>query len=204
VKARLYDIVTGRLDRAGFAARRERLVGELDGEVLEVGAGTGLNLAHYRRADRVTAMEPDARYARRLRARAGDARVPVEVVEASAEAIPLPDNSVDHVVTSIALFSVTDLDASLAEIWRVLRLSGTFEFLEHVRGQGRIATWQDRLTPLHRRMVDGCHLNRDPASAIRRTGFRIERLEHFSIPAGHPLISTAIQGSAVKDPAASA
>lgn len=202
MKARLYDSVAGRLDRAGFAARRQRLVSELDGDVLEVGAGTGLNIAHYRRAGRVTALEPDPRYARRLRARADDSRVRVEVVEASGEAIPLPDGTVDHVVTSIALCSVTDLAATLAETWRVLRPGGTLEFLEHVRADGRVASWQDRLTPLHRLLAGGCHLNRDPASAIRSAGFRITRLEHLTIPGGHPLIRPAIQGSAVKDPPA--
>lgn len=123
MKARIYDAINGKLDRAGFASHRRRLVAELGGEVLEVGAGTGLNLAHYRRADRVTALEPDASY---------------------------------------------------------------------------LATWQDRLTPLQRRLADGCHLNRDLASAIGRGGFHIDRLERFRMPAGHPLIRTAIQGSATR------
>jgi ubiquinone/menaquinone biosynthesis C-methylase UbiE len=200
LKARLYDAINGKLDRAGFAARRQRLVGVLDGHVLEIGAGTGLNIAHYHRAGNLTVLEPDNGYARRLRARAAGSKIPARVLTARAEAIPLTDNSVDHVVTSIALCSVADLDATLAEIWRVLRPGGTLEFLEHARGTGRLAAWQDRFTPLQRLVADGCHLNRDPATAISRTGFRIRHLEHFTMPAGHPLIRTAIQGQAVKNP----
>jgi len=200
MKARIYDAINGKLDRAGLAARRQRLVRDLEGHVLEIGAGTGLNIAHYQRAGSVTVLEPDVRYTRRLRARAARCQIPVKVVIATAETIPLPDNSFDHVVASIALCSVTDPAAALAEVWRVLRPGGTFESLEHTRGADRLAAWQDRLTPLQRRMADGCNLNRDPATVISDTGFRIRHLEHFTMPAGHPLIKPAIQGYAVKDP----
>jgi ubiquinone/menaquinone biosynthesis C-methylase UbiE len=197
MKARLYDLLNGALDRAGFAERRDRLVGTLEGEVLEVGAGTGLNVPRYGRASRVVALEPDRRYARRLVARAGEAGVPIEVVDGRAEALPFPDRTFDHVVTSIALCSVTDLDAALAEIHRVLRPGGSLRFLEHVRGEGRVARWQDRLTPIQRRIADGCHLNRDTAAAIEAAGFRITALERFPLPMGHPLIRPAIQGTAI-------
>ena len=197
MKARIYDLLNGALDRAGFAERRDRLVGTLQGEVLEVGAGTGLNVPRYRRASRVVALEPDRRYARRLVARAGETGAPIEVVEGRAEALPFPDRTFDHVVTSIALCSVTDLDAAVAEIHRVLRPGGSLRFLEHVRGEGRVARWQDRLTPIQRRIADGCHLNRDTAAAIEAAGFRITTLERFPLPMGHPLIRPAIQGTAI-------
>jgi ubiquinone/menaquinone biosynthesis C-methylase UbiE len=198
IKDRIYDAFTAGLDRKGFAERRERQVAELRGDVLEVGAGTGLNVPRYRRADRLVALEPSRTYARRLRARAGSTHVPVEVVAGSAEALPLPDRSFDNVVTTLALCSVRDLDVALAEIWRVLRPGGALHFLEHVRGEGDTARWQDRLTPIQRRIADGCHLNRDTAAAIVTAGFEITELERFELPAGAKVIRPAIQGSALK------
>jgi ubiquinone/menaquinone biosynthesis C-methylase UbiE len=198
VKERFYDFLSGALDRKGFGERRDRLVAELEGDVLEVGAGTGLNIARYRRASRVVALEPDETYARRLRRRAAAASVPVEVVGGRAESLPFPDGSFDHVVTSLSLCSVTDLDQALGEIRRVLRPGGSLRFLEHVRGMGRVATWQDRLTPLQRRVADGCHLNRDTERAIVRAGFRVDELEHFELPAGHPLVKPSVQGIAAR------
>ena len=199
MKERLYDRVSARLDRAGFAERRERLVGALHGDVLEIGAGTGLNLARYRHARRVVALEPDRRYARRLRDRALAATVPVEVVAGSAESLPFPDAGFDHVVTTLALCSIADVDAALIEARRVLRSGGQVHFIEHVRAEGARARWQDRLTPLQRRVADGCHLNRDIEAALRRAGLRIEQIDRFEMPPGHPLIKPAIQGTAYAD-----
>jgi ubiquinone/menaquinone biosynthesis C-methylase UbiE len=204
MKERLYDrLVTG-CDRAGFGERRARLVGALEGDVLEIGAGTGLNLAHYGPSARVVALEPDRRYARRLRTRGLHAAAEVVVVEQRAESLPFEDASFDHAVTTLALCSIADLEAALAEIRRVLRPAGRLHFLEHVRGTGRLARWQDRLTPLQRRLADGCHLNRDTAAALERSGLRIEAVETFTMPPGHPLVKPAIQGTArraSRDPA---
>jgi len=198
VKERIYDALNGGLDRAGFVERREQLVATLEGDVLEIGAGTGLNIPHYRQARRVVALEPDLAYTRRLRERAAESSVPVEIVEGAAEALPFPDSSFDHVVATLALCSVSDLGLSLAEILRVLRPGGSLEFLEHVRGEGGVARWQDRLTPIQRRVADGCRLNRDTAKEIEAAGLRVERIERFRLPAGHPLVRPAIQGSALK------
>jgi ubiquinone/menaquinone biosynthesis C-methylase UbiE len=200
IKDRLYDALNSGLDRRGFGRRRERQVAQLRGDVLEVGAGTGRNMPRYRLAARVVALEPDRTYVRRLRDRADAAQVLVEVVEGRAEALPFSSESFDHVVTTIALCSVGDLDAALAEIWRVLRPGGSLHFLEHVRGEGGTARWQDRLTPLQRRVADGCHLNRDTAAAIESAGFQLAEIERFHLPAGHRLIRPAIQGTAVKAP----
>ena len=198
MKERVYDLLNGGLDRRGFAERRERLVAALEGDVLEIGAGTGLNIPHYRQARRIVALEPGGAYTRRLRERAAQSPIPVEIVEGSAEAIPFPDESFDHVVASLALCSVSGLELTVAEIRRVLRSGGSLEFLEHVRGEGGVARWQDRLTPLQRRIADGCHLNRDTAAAIEGAGFRIDQLERFEMPAGHRLTRPAIQGTALK------
>ena len=198
IKDRIYDAFTAGLDRKGFGQRRDRQVAELRGDVLEVGAGTGLNLPRYRSADLLVALEPHRTYSRRLRARAGAAHVPVEVVAGTAEELPFPDESFDNVVTTLSLCSVGDLDVALAEIRRVLRPGGALHFLEHVRGEGATARWQDRLTPIQRRIADGCHLNRDTAAAILRAGFEITELERFAMPAGASVIRPAIQGTALR------
>jgi ubiquinone/menaquinone biosynthesis C-methylase UbiE len=198
MKERFYDRLNNALDRNGFGERRDRLVGPLAGDVLEIGAGTGLNLPRYQRATRIAAIEPDPHYRRRLQARANDARMPTEIIDATAESLPFADESFDHVVTSLCLCSVTDLQATLAEIHRVLRPRGSLSFLEHIRGTGRLGRRQDLLTPLQRRLADGCRLNRDPRSAIQAAGLHVEALEHFTMPRGHPLIKTAIQGTASK------
>lgn len=171
---------------------------QLSGDVLEIGAGTGLNLPHYEHAARVVAVEPDRVYARRLHARAREARVPVEVVAGRAESLPFPDASFDHAVASLALCSVKDLDAALREIRRVLRPGGSLSFLEHVRGDGHVARWQDRLTPIQRRLAGNCHLNRDTPAAIERAGFRLDELERFPLAGGHTLTRPAAQGVAIK------
>ena len=198
IKDRIYDAFTAGLDRKGFGQRRDRQVAELRGDVLEVGAGTGLNLPRYRSADLLVALEPHRTYSRRLRARAGAAHVPVEVVAGTAEELPFPDESFDNVVTTLSLCSVGDLDVALAEIRRVLRPGGALHFLEHVRGEGATARWQDRLTPIQRRIADGCHLNRDTAAAILQAGFEITELERFAMPAGASVIRPAIQGTALR------
>ena len=198
IKDRIYDAFTAGLDRKGFGQRRDRQVAELRGDVLEVGAGTGLNLPRYRSADLLVALEPHRTYSRRLRARAGAAHVPVEVVAGTAEELPFADESFDNVVTTLSLCSVGDLDVALAEIRRVLRPGGTLHFLEHVRGEGATARWQDRLTPIQRRIADGCHLNRDTAAAILQAGFEITELERFAMPAGASVIRPAIQGTALR------
>jgi ubiquinone/menaquinone biosynthesis C-methylase UbiE len=174
-------------------------VAALEGRVLEVGAGTGLNLPRYRAAGQVVVVEPDQTYGRRLRLRAEEATVPVEVVATKAEQLPFADESFDHAVASLALCSMTDVDAVLGELRRVLRPGGSLVFLEHVRSpSAKRARWQDRFTPLQRRIADGCRLNRDTPAAIERAGFEIAELERFSMPPGHPLIKDAVQGVAVK------
>jgi ubiquinone/menaquinone biosynthesis C-methylase UbiE len=198
VNGRLYDLFGRIPERRGLAERRARLVAELAGEVLELGAGTGFTLPHYRRARHVVAVEPDASMAKRLRERAGLATVPVEVVDARGEALPFPDESFDAVVATLVLCSVGDVERTLAEIRRVLRPRGSLVFIEHVRGEGRLARWQDRLTPLQVRVADGCHLNRDTGAAIAGSGFEIERMEEFGLPGGHPLVRPAIQGVATR------
>lgn len=103
--------------------------------------------------------------------------IPVEFVEASAEAIPIEDRSMDTVVTTWTMCSIPDIDRALAEARRVLKPGGKLIFVEHGRApEPRVRWWQDRLTPAWRRISGGCHLNRDIGHVLRRSGFDIETM----------------------------
>lgn len=177
--AAVYDRLTRPLEREVLAPRRAQLLTELTGEVLDVGAGTGANLAHLTNASRVVAVEPSAAMRRRLTRRLHQARAPVRVDDACAEALPYRDESFDAVVFTCVLCSVDDPDRALREARRVLRPEGRLVILEHVRGSGRLAAWQDHVTPLWSRVAGGCHPNRDVAAAAARAGFALQHRESF-------------------------
>jgi ubiquinone/menaquinone biosynthesis C-methylase UbiE len=171
VFAASYDLMVRWMERGWLGEKRGELVGGLTGRVLDVGAGTGANLPHYRAATEVTLAEPDPAMRARLEAKLHTAAVPVRVSDAPAEGLPFPDASFDAVVCTLVLCTVEDPERALGEVRRVLVPGGRLVLIEHVRGEGRLAVWQDRLTPLWRRLAAGCHLNRDTAAALRRAGF---------------------------------
>jgi len=194
----IYDLLAARAERAGIGERRHDLLAGLEGDVVEIGAGTGASLPHYERARRVVAIEPDASMAKRLPHRLEEATVPVEVVTARAEKLPFPDESFDAAVAAFVLCSVDDPQAVLAEARRVLRPGGKLVLLEHVRGDGRTARWQDRITPLHRKMAGNCHLNRDTRATVAAAGFDATAVERTHLPGTHALVRPGIQGVAIK------
>jgi ubiquinone/menaquinone biosynthesis C-methylase UbiE len=158
---------------------RERVISAARGRVLEVGIGSGLNLPLYSRdVDYVIGLDPSSR----LLAMAGqvdrsEARR-VELVEGSAEAIPLDGGSVDTVVTTWTLCSIPDALSALDDMRRVLRSAGRLLFVEHGRApDSHVVWWQDRLTPAWKCLGGGCHLNRAIAKLIEDGGFVLERLE---------------------------
>jgi ubiquinone/menaquinone biosynthesis C-methylase UbiE len=194
----LYDFAGRRIEKGELGERRHELVGDLEGDVLEVGAGTGLNLPHYERASRVVAVEPDPSMAARLRKRAPEAMVPVEIVTGTAESLPFEDESFPTAVVTFVLCSVEDPQVALAEVRRVLEPGGRLVPLEPVRGEGRLARWQDRFTPLHRKVAGNCNLNRRTKSEVAAAGFDVADLRPVRIPGSHPLVRSGLQGVAIK------
>ncbi len=157
---------------------RERVIGAAEGRVLEIGSGSGLNLPFYRSDVReILALEPDPALLAMAR-RVSHSEMPVNFIEASAEAIPLDDKSVDTVVTTWTLCTIPGAATALAEMHRVLRPQGKLLFVEHGLSPDRgVRWWQDGLTPIWRRISGGCHLNRPIRSMIEDGGFRIDRIE---------------------------
>lgn len=201
VRARGYDFFMDRMDRAGAAEHRRRLVKEARGEVLEVGAGTGKNLPLYEAASRVVALEPDPAMRARARKRALEAerksRVTVEVAEGDALALPFPDASFDTVVFGLVLCTVADPGRALAEARRVLRPGGTLRFYEHVRADDpKLARWQDRLERPWGWIGGGCHPNRDTVAAVEAARFDVVSLERFDFEAMPRLVRPHVIGLA--------
>jgi len=196
--AAVYDRMNSAAERRFIGPRRARLLNTLTGDVLDVGAGTGANLPHLHRAARVVATEPDPAMRRRLAAKVGTAGVTIQVDDAAAEALPYADDSFDAVVFTLVLCTVSDPARALAEAARVLRPDGRLIVLEHVRGAGGVARWQDRVTPLWNRLGAGCNPGRDTRAAIERAGFTFVEVEEFQpMPRWIP-VSSWLQGVATR------
>lgn len=176
--AAVYDLINSRFEGKVLSQVRAWIVGQATGRVLELGVGTGANLPYYGEAESVVAVEPDPFMLQRARRRAGKLGLNVEFHLARAEALPFADNAFDTVVATLVFCTVADPDRALAEVHRVLKPSGTFRFIEHVRApDGLLARVQDAVTPVWRRLGAGCHPNRRTAEAIEAAGFEIVQLE---------------------------
>ena len=198
LSAVLYDPFFWLAERAGLAARRHALVQQARGRVLEIGAGTGLNLRHYADDAELVLSEPDAAMADRLRRRVAERHRPATVVLAPAEALPFADGGFDTVVSTLVLCTVPDQAAALREIRRVLRPCGQLLFMEHIRSEStRWARWQDRLNTPWRAFAEGCNCNRATLDVIDAGPLALREVQRGVIPAIVPLIRPLATGSAV-------
>jgi ubiquinone/menaquinone biosynthesis C-methylase UbiE len=170
---------------------REQLVGRARGRVLEIGIGSGRNLPFYpRNLDVLLGLDPSRELLEMARAHATWVHFPVELNEGRAEEIPLDDHAVDHVVMTWTLCSVADPIRVLLEVRRVLRPGGSLLFIEHGQASDPgVRRWQDRLTPIWRRVAGGCHLNRPIDRLIEAAGLRLAELETGHLVKG-PRIAT--------------
>ncbi len=178
--AALYPLIVARDERRRWSRVRPRIMGETSGRVLEIGVGGGTSLPYYPPKARVTVTEPDPHMTKRLEQRLAElGREDIELRQAPAEQLPFDDASYDHVVCSWVLCTVDDLDGALAEARRVLKPSGTFRFMEHVRNDDS-AIWramQTLIAPAWGWFGAGCRLNQSTAAAIEQAGFEFEWLE---------------------------
>lgn len=179
------------------SARKRALIGTLEGRVLEIGPGGGVNFEFY--AASVVewiGLEPNPYAHERLRAAAAARGMAARVVEGGAESIPLPDASVDAVVSTLVLCSVRDQRLVLDEIRRVLRPGGRFVFVEHVAApRGTLLRRVQRLVRTPWRIAGGgCEPDRETWLALEAAGFERVAAEHFSI--GVPVVSPHVAGVA--------
>ena len=162
-----------------LAAYRSRVVPVAEGFVLEIGIGSGLNLPFYsRNVKRVIGLDPSPKLLSMARRNLRPNSSPVELIEGSAEAIPLENASVDTVVTTWTVCSIPDVAHALREMHRVLKPAGKLLFAEHGRAPDpNVRWWQDHLTPVWKYLGGGCHLNRPIKMLIEDAGFELERCE---------------------------
>jgi ubiquinone/menaquinone biosynthesis C-methylase UbiE len=193
ILALLYDPFCWLGEVAGMKSRRSALLGNARGRVVEIGAGTGLNVAHY--PDGITELvltEPVAAMRRRLARRLQRHGRITRIVDAPAERLPLADASVDTVVSTLVLCTVDDPEGALREIARVLRPDGQLLFIEHVRASSWfLAACQDKLDEPWRRFAGGCRCNRATVELMRACGFAVaaDDMVWRGMPAiVHPLI----------------
>jgi ubiquinone/menaquinone biosynthesis C-methylase UbiE len=197
----LYDATLWWAERRGMERRRARVVSEASGRVLEIGAGTGLNLPHYGGAvTELTRAEPEAGMLGRLEGRLRESGRDGSVVQAAAESLPFPDGSFDTVVSTLVLCTVDDPERALAEIARVLAPDGRLLFIEHVRADEgtRLAQWQQRLRTPWAAVAGGCDCTRDTVGYLERAGYELPELRREEWQAVAPLVRPLVVGQAVR------
>jgi ubiquinone/menaquinone biosynthesis C-methylase UbiE len=198
--AAMYDRMLSGVEKAGLRDRRARLLASARGKVLEIGAGTGANLPLYGpNVESLTVTEPEAPMARRLAKQLREQSRAADLVEASAEQLPLPDGQFDTVVSTLVLCTVPDPLRALREVRRVLKPGGQFLFIEHVRSDDpKLAKWQDRLHGINRVIAHGCNCNRATLDVIRQAGFTIGSLEKGALAKAPAFVRPLITGVAIK------
>jgi ubiquinone/menaquinone biosynthesis C-methylase UbiE len=169
--------------------QRQKVVPLARGRVLEVGIGSGLNLPFYDKSKvtRVYGLDPSPEMIRMARKRAHAAPFDIEFIGAPVEEITLEDGSIDTVVVTYTLCTIPEAEPALRQMARVLKPQGELIFCEHgLAPDAGVRRWQDRMTPIWKRLGGGCHLNRDIPQLIARGGFRIRSLETMYLPGWRP------------------
>ena len=169
----LFDLAMYPLEVLALRRRRRRVLRHANGRVLEVGAGTGVNLSYYDAAAVDELHLSDLSITTILRERTNGLSSAVRYHAADAADLPFPDRSFDSVVFTLVFCSVSNPDRGLAEVYRVLRPGGRVIFVEHVRPHGRLGRLADRLNPLWHRFTGECNINRSTLSSLRTAGFRM-------------------------------
>ena len=187
-RARLYDRICSFEEKRGLLGWRRQLVGGLTGDVVELGAGTGRNFAHYPAGTHVLASDRDPAMLSRAIERGRDAAADVTLFVADAQGrIPLRDDSADLVLTGLVFCSIPKPAVALDEVARILKPGGTFRFMEHVRAdegtfRGR---FQDAVNPVWRRISGGCNCNRRTVATVEGAGFGVRTLQPFKLGPSH-------------------
>lgn len=206
VFARYYDRLLEVSEVRGLTAMRQELLAPCAGTVVEIGAGTGLNLAHYpSTVDRLVLCEPTPEMLQQLEDKLRDDRSPVadtEAMAAPAEALPFADASVDHVVSTLVLCTVKDLGRAVTELTRIVRPGGTVALIEHIEADADRKPMRRRvqhvIEPVWKIAARGCHLTRDPRPALEAAGFDVSKLGETRVPGAAAVARRAVMGHAAR------
>ena len=199
--AKSYDYAMLSTEKRCLHDWRKKLLAQAHGDLLEIGAGTGVNLPHYPDSvARMTLSEPDAQMRKHLHRKTEQfQRQRLNITPWGAESIEMSDASFDTIVSTLVLCSVPNLEESLSEIYRLLRPDGVLLFLEHViSDHPATRTWQHRIEPLWGLCAGNCHLTRDTATAILATGLNIEQLTEAPMTGAPAFVQRTIRGAARK------
>ncbi|MBD2448582.1 class I SAM-dependent methyltransferase [Nostoc sp. FACHB-152] len=182
-----------------LAKYRQELLADVTGEVLEIGFGTGLNLAYYpAHIHKITTIDVNLGMNALAKKRIDDSGIKVEQLLLSSENLPMADNTFDSVVSTWTLCSIANVEQALKEVYRVLKPGGKFFFVEHgLSDKPNVQVWQHRLTPIQKVIADGCHLNRNIQQLVEKQ-FDYVEIKRFT-PENFPdLMAHLYKGFAVK------
>jgi ubiquinone/menaquinone biosynthesis C-methylase UbiE len=182
---RVIDKMCGAKD---MLPHRQRALAGLRGTVLEIGFGSGLNLAAYPpEVTKVLAVEPSELARRLAQPRIEQSAIDVEFVGLDGATIPLDDDVADGAVSAFTLCTIPGVERALAEVRRVLKPGAPFHIVEHgLAPDAGVQKWQHRIEPVNKKIAGGCHLSRDPIALLRAAGFAVEGEDHEWMKAPKP------------------
>ena len=182
-----------------LAKYRAEILANVQGEILEIGFGTGLNLAYYPHAvTKITTVDVNPGMNVLAEKRIQKSAIAVENKILNSESLPMADQTFDFIVSTWTLCSISKVDYALAEIYRVLKIGGKFIFIEHgLSNEANIQKWQNRLTPIQKIIADGCHLNRNIQELVANQFSNIE-VEHFYLSGLPKAVGYMYSGIATK------
>jgi ubiquinone/menaquinone biosynthesis C-methylase UbiE len=175
-----YDFFMNPLERKKFKRIRKDLLKSATGKVLELGSGTGVNFPLYRCADQVIAIEPSQHMINRSMEKLPLAVVPIEIINGSAEKLPFEDHTFDTIVATLVFCTIPNVEEAINELKRVCKPNGKILLFEHVKMENKVlGSMQERLTPLWKKICDGCCLDRETLKAFTSNEWKIESVEKF-------------------------
>ncbi|QBP41239.1 class I SAM-dependent methyltransferase [Paenisporosarcina antarctica] len=176
---RIYDIAMNPLEHTYFKRIRTTLIRKAKGRVLEIGSGTGVNIPYYTNAIKIDAIEPNPLMSKRSYKRIKKSGIPIQTYLDKAEKLPFSDNTFDSVVATLVFCTIPEPIKALQEIQRVSKPGAKILLFEHVRVNNKnLGKAQDLLTPLWRKVCDGCHLNRDTLELLKQSNLSISKIDY--------------------------
>lgn len=176
----IYDVAMKPLEKMRFEKIRAGLVQKAQGRVLEIGFGTGANFRYYKNVERVDAIEPNPAMSKQAIRRIKKARAPIYTYRAKAEELTFIDNSFDSVVATLVFCTIPEPDKALQEIRRISKPGAKILLFEHVKmEQEMMGKTQEALTPIWKKLCDGCHLNRDTLQLVKDSGLEVQKITSY-------------------------